>query len=185
MKQEIEQSLVRLSKRGDREAFEALITYWREPMTRLAYKHTPNREDAEDVLQSAFFKAWLNIKGFKGESKFSTWLNTIVRNEARMLARYHGAKHNRMIVLDPSADAPAETVSPEAATINNDRLERLLKAVANIPIAWQAPLVMFWLGYRAQEGAAIIDQSEAAYKSKLFRAQRLFWEKVKRYDIAA
>ena len=69
-------------KQGDMVAFNALIDEYKSMAFTLALKLMKNREDAEEVAQDAFVKAYTNINQFEGKSKFSTWLYTIVYNTA-------------------------------------------------------------------------------------------------------
>ena len=69
-------------KQGDMVAFNALIDEYKAMAFTLALKLMKNREDAEEVAQDAFVKAYKNIGQFEGKSKFSTWLYTIVYNTA-------------------------------------------------------------------------------------------------------
>src|SRR6516225_7773490 len=80
-------SLVHAAKAGDMGAFEELVRRYDRNVFRIAQHITQNREDAEDVVQDAFLKAYQNLPRFQGQSKFYTWLVRIVVNEALMKLR--------------------------------------------------------------------------------------------------
>jgi len=80
-------TLVAATKRGDTQAFEELVLRHRQRVLAVAQRITHNREDAEDVAQESFHKAFLHLDAFQERARFSTWLTRIVMNEAFMLLR--------------------------------------------------------------------------------------------------
>ena len=82
-----DEGLVLATKRGDAEAFGALVLRHRQKVVAMAQRITNNREDAEDVAQESFTKAFLHLDTFQEKSQFSTWLTRIAMNEAFMLLR--------------------------------------------------------------------------------------------------
>ncbi|HEY7615467.1 MAG TPA: sigma-70 family RNA polymerase sigma factor, partial [Terriglobales bacterium] len=82
-----ELALVQAAKAGDVGAFEELVKRYDRNVFRIAQHITQNREDAEDVVQDAFLKAYSNLGQFQGQSKFYTWLVRIAVNEALMKLR--------------------------------------------------------------------------------------------------
>ena len=82
-----ELELVRAAKGGDDSAFEELVRRYDRNVFRIAQHITQNREDAEDVVQEAFLKAYGNLSKFQEQSKFYTWLVRIAVNEALMKLR--------------------------------------------------------------------------------------------------
>jgi RNA polymerase sigma-70 factor (ECF subfamily) len=83
-----ELTLVQAAKRGDDSAFEELVRRYDRNVFRIAQHITQNREDAEDVVQEAFLKAYGNLKQFQEQSKFYTWLVRIAVNEALIRRRH-------------------------------------------------------------------------------------------------
>src|ERR1700759_5802651 len=79
--------LVNAAKAGDMSAFEELVRRYDRNVFRIAQHITQNREDAEDVVQDAFLKAYQNLANFQEQSKFYTWLVRIAVNEALMRLR--------------------------------------------------------------------------------------------------
>lgn len=82
-----ESTLVAAAKHGEIAAFEELVTRYERKIFRLTRNITGNQEDAEDAMQDAFLKAYEHLGGFKGESRFYTWLVRIAVNEALMKLR--------------------------------------------------------------------------------------------------
>src|SRR4029077_1862622 len=84
---ESDSALVAATKCGDTEAFEELVFRHEQRVLAVAQRITNNREDAEDVAQQSFHKAFLHLDDFQEKSRFSTWLTRIAMNEALMLLR--------------------------------------------------------------------------------------------------
>src|SRR5258707_4954861 len=82
-----EMALVQAAKKGDLEAFSELVKRYDRNIFRIAQHITHNEEDAQDVVQEAFLKAYRNLQQFQGNSKFYTWLVRIAVNEALMKLR--------------------------------------------------------------------------------------------------
>jgi RNA polymerase sigma-70 factor (ECF subfamily) len=74
---EAEREAIAASKRGEREAFDVLVARYQRPIYRLCYRYVNNHDDANDLAQEAFLKAWRAISRFRGDSAFSTWLYRI------------------------------------------------------------------------------------------------------------
>src|SRR5580704_5810012 len=82
-----EQDVIARAKGRSKTAFGELVTHYERRVFRLAQNITRNNEDAEDVVQNAFLKAFQNLPGFRGDSRFYTWLVRITVNEALMKIR--------------------------------------------------------------------------------------------------
>ncbi len=93
-----EAALVAKSQAGDSAAFSELVSRYQNKIYRLAKHITQNDEDAEDVLQEAFLKAYEHLDGFQGNSKFYTWIVRIAVNEALMKLRKR--RGDRTVPLD-------------------------------------------------------------------------------------
>src|ERR1700758_2952208 len=108
-----ELELVRRAKRGDDSAFEELVRKYDRNVFRIAQHITQNREDAEDVVQDAFLKAFQNLGQFQGQSKFYTWLVRIAVNEALM--RLRRRRPERMVSLDEDVKTEEDSLPREVA----------------------------------------------------------------------
>lgn len=108
-----ETPLVALARQGDAEAFTTLVKHYERKIYRLAKNITQNDEDAEDVLQEAFLKAYEHLPGFQGNSKFYTWIVRIAVNEALMKLRKR--KGDRFVSLDEPIETGEEEVKREIA----------------------------------------------------------------------
>src|SRR5260221_13857562 len=97
-------ALVARAKTGDARAFELLVERHERMIFSMAQRLTPNREDAEDVVQQSFQKAFIHLKKFEGDSLFSTWLTRIAINEALMLLRRKRGSHEVPIAESTTKD---------------------------------------------------------------------------------
>jgi RNA polymerase sigma-70 factor (ECF subfamily) len=107
---EIERALVDKAKSGSSDAFEQLVERYRARIFRVAYNITRHHEDAEDVMQNTFFKAFNKLLLFRGDSRFSTWLTSIAVNEALM-----GMRRHRHRLIEVSIDESREPADPRVA----------------------------------------------------------------------
>src|SRR5579862_4198465 len=101
-----EEALVMAAKSGNEHAFETLVERYRRRMLAVASRLTHVREDAEDITQQSFQKAFVHLHTFEGESSFSTWLTRITVNEALMLLRR--GRGRREISIDEEPCRPKE-----------------------------------------------------------------------------
>src|SRR5258708_12302892 len=108
-----EQALVARAREGDAAAYGELVGRYERKIFRLAKHITQNDEDAEDVLQETFMKAFEHLPDFQGQSKFYTWIVRISVNESLMKLRKR--KSDRTLPLAHPTDTGAHTVIPQIA----------------------------------------------------------------------
>src|SRR5436309_8233846 len=113
-----EANLVAQARHGNTGAFGELTERYQRNIFRLAQNITQNREDAEDVLQETFLKAYEHLPDFEGNSKFYTWLVRIAVNESLMKLRKR--KSDRTVPLDEPVDTGEDTVVREMAVWEGD-----------------------------------------------------------------
>jgi RNA polymerase sigma-70 factor (ECF subfamily) len=171
--------LVSAAQAGDNRAFEELVRATYTDVYALAYRLTGNEEDARDVVQEAYLRAFKGLKRFRGEAKFSTWMYRITANCAST-AMTKGQKHRHEELEDeaPLADSRPEN-DPEAAGDAELLRQRLNDALEELPPRLRAVVVlrdMYDLPHQA-----IADElgiSEAAAKVRLHRARRRLRERL-------
>jgi len=183
-----DQALVERVRKGDAAAFNDLVNRYERKIYRIAWNITGNREDAEDVLQAAFLKAYSHIDGFQGNSKFYTWLVRIAVNEALMKLRKR--KSDKTVSLDEGIDTGEEVVTREIAVWEGDPEQRYsheeLRAILDEAVASLRPTFRSVFVLRdieelsTEETANILDLSVPAVKSRLLRARLQLREKLTR-----
>src|SRR5258707_4945058 len=108
-----EAPLVARARAGDAQAFTDLVNQYERKIYRLAKHITQNREDAEDVLQETFLKAYEHLDQFQGAARFYTWIVRIAVNQALMKLRKR--KSDRTVSIDEEIDTGEDTVAREIA----------------------------------------------------------------------
>lgn len=184
-----EAPLVERARAGDDSAFAELVNHYDRKVYRIARQITGTDEDAEDVLQEAFLKAYTNLPNFQGQSKFYTWLVRIAVNEALMKLRKR--KSDRTVSLDQELDTGEDAVVREIAVwegnpedqYGQDELKQILDdAVAGLKESFRAVFVLRDIeGLSTEETASTLDISEAAVKSRLLRARLALRERLTKY----
>src|SRR5260370_19617315 len=114
-----DEELVAATKSGDELAFETLVKRHQRRIFALAFRYTRVREDAEDVVQETFQKAFVRLQKFEGKSSFSTWATSIAINQALMLLRTRRALHE--VPVDDSSGDHGTTPGPHLADASLDR----------------------------------------------------------------
>ena len=179
MDQELQ--LIERARNGERAAFDSLVDIYKGKAFALAYNFTGNAEDAKDVLQEAFVKAYLNIKKFRGGSAFYTWFYRILVNQCKDALR---KKQARMKVLvdthepvDEDDESPVEAVEsgpgPGEALLNKEIREKVDKAINMLPENQKMTFILRHMhGMKLAEIAGVIRCSESTAKVHLFRATK-------------
>jgi RNA polymerase sigma-70 factor, ECF subfamily len=184
-----ELALVQAAKGGDIAAFEQLIKKYDRNVFRIAQHITQNREDAEDVVQDAFLKAYQNLKQFQGNSKFYTWLVRIAVNEALMKLRKR--KTSKTVSMDEDVETEDGSVPREVAdwSPNPEQLfgqselsDILAKTIQGLPTGFRTVFVLRDVeGLSTEETAETLGLSVPAVKSRLLRARLQLRERLSRY----
>jgi len=182
-------ALVAAAKTGDAHAFELLVHRHEGRIFLLAQRMTRNREDAEDVVQQSFQKAFIHLKKFAGESLFSTWLTRIAINEALMLLRRKRGSREVPIAESNTED---ETVlpldiadvgtNPEESCLQREQERILSAAVHELTPGMRKAIELRELGELSTgETAQVMGLSVGAVKARVFHGRRKLRQTLKRY----
>ncbi len=181
--------LVDAARGGDVGAFEQLVKRYDRNVFRIAQHITQNREDAEDVVQDAFLKAFQNLGQFQGQSKFYTWLVRIAVNEALM--RLRRRRPERMVSIDEDVKTEEDSIPREIADwapnpeqlYNQGELKEILqKTIQGLPASFRTVFVLRDVeGLSTEETAAALGLSIPAVKSRLLRARLQLRDRLTRY----
>jgi len=174
-----ESVLVSEAKAGNYASFEELVNRYEKKIYRLGMNITGNPEDAEDVLQEAFLKAFEHLRDFREDSRFYTWIVRIAVNQALMKLRKRRA--SREVSMDDSPDDNGDVVvrefadwqpNPEQLYARGELEEILQGAVKSLPPGFRT---VFYLrdveGLSTEETAELLKLSAGAVKARLFRAR--------------
>ena len=174
-----EASIVAQARLGDPGAFTELAERYQRNIFRLAQNITQNREDAEDVLQETFLKAYQHLPEFEGHSKFYTWIVRIAVNEALMKLRKR--KWDKTVWLDEPVSVGEDSVAREIAVWEDNPEQRysqeelrdiLDKAVNGLAAPYRTVFALRDMeGLSTEETAQALELSVPAVKSRLLRAR--------------
>jgi RNA polymerase sigma-70 factor, ECF subfamily len=184
-----ELSLVQAAKKGDLEAFSALVKRYDRNVFRIAQHITHNEEDAQDVVQDAFLKAYQNLDQFQGNSKFYTWLVRIAVNEALMKLRRR--RTDRTVSIDEDVETEEGTMPREVAdwSPNPEQLygqselsDILKKTIQGLPPGFRTVFVLRDVeGLSTEETAEMLGLTIPAVKSRLLRARLQLRERLAKF----
>jgi RNA polymerase sigma factor (sigma-70 family) len=163
-----EETLVERARRGDPDAFEALVRSYQSLAFRTAFVIAGDAADAEEAAQDAFVKAHRALGRFRSGEPFRPWLLTIVANEARNRRRTRGRRAGLAL---RAADPVAQGEDPEAAALAHERRERLLSAVERLREDDREVLACrYFLDLSEEETAAALGVPRGTVKSRTHRA---------------
>jgi RNA polymerase sigma-70 factor (ECF subfamily) len=182
-------ALVARAREGDVAAFEKLVKQYDRQVFRIAQHITQNREDAEDVVQDAFLKAYEKLDQFQGNSKFYTWLVRIAVNESLM--RLRKRRTGKMVSIDEDVttedgsmprDLADWSPDPEQLYGQSELADILRRTIQGLPPGFRVVFVLRDVeGLSTEETAETLGLSIPAVKSRLLRARLQLRERLSRY----
>lgn len=154
---------------GDREAFDALVDRYKKEIFRLAYRFAGNAEDAHDLAQEVFLKAYLSLGAFRGDSTFRTWIYRIAMNLS--------INHVRSAAVARRSDVPVEELDPArsgkvlSSILSGEMSDRLRLAVEALPPKQRETLILkVYQDLKYTEIAEIMGCSVGTSKANFFHA---------------
>jgi RNA polymerase sigma-70 factor (ECF subfamily) len=172
-------ALVAEAKAGSYAAFEELVNRYEKKIYRLGLNLTGNPEDAEDMLQEAFLKAFEHLPEFREDSRFYTWLVRIAINEGLMKLRKR--RSDRSVPIEDAVGEEGEAVpreftdwkpNPEEIYAQTEIEAILQNAAGSLPAGLRAVFLLRDVeGLSTEETAALLNLTEGAVKARLFRAR--------------
>jgi RNA polymerase sigma-70 factor (ECF subfamily) len=169
-----DEELVARSRGGDLDSFNQLVVRWERPIYALAYRVIGREEDARDVAQEAFLRAFRALGGFKGEAKFSSWLYRITLNLCRDWIRRErrtpvSQAPEGVDLIELAAEAtPSETIED---LVSRKELGRAVaKALSTLPEEQRTAIILKeYHGLTFQEIADLLDCPLSTVKTRLYQ----------------
>ena len=159
---------------GDQDAFAEIVYAFQDAVYNLCYRMLNNRTEAEDAAQDAFLKAYNNLGRYDHNRSFKTWVMTIASNHCIDIIR-----KRRMTYVSIDEPIPAtlslasDDPQPEQVTEMNERSARIQELLDHLQEDYRAAVVLrYWYDYSYAEIAEVLDTTESAIKSRLFRARQ-------------
>jgi RNA polymerase sigma-70 factor, ECF subfamily len=168
-----ETQLVERSQAGDRLAFDELVRRHADRLYAVVLRFVADADEAQEVTQETFLRAWRNIGKFELRSQFFTWLYRIGINEAKRRAERRPPP-GRIASIDdtPIENAPDWSDAPEFRAEQGHLRRVLEEAVRALPIKYRTALILRDVeGLSTEEAAEVMELGEAAFKSRLHRAR--------------
>jgi RNA polymerase sigma-70 factor (ECF subfamily) len=165
---------------GDQDAFTELVYTYQDAVYNLCYRLLSERTEAEDAAQEAFLRAYLNLQRYDPSRSFKTWLLTIASNHCidrlrRRRMKWLSIEDETLPGLSLSSDEP----EPEDASIMREQSEAIQSILGELNPEYRAAVVLrYWYDYSYSEIADILDTTESAIKSRLFRARQLLGDRL-------
>ena len=184
-----ERTLVVAARNGDEQAFETLFKRYQRKTFAVVLRYTRVVEDAEDIVQQNFYKAFAHLCQFQGQSSFSTWLTRIAINEALMFLRR--IRLTREVSIDSIGDAAGSpgilekldsNPNPENRCSQREEVRILSKAVRNLRPRLRTAIVLRELReLSTSETACCMGLSVAAVKARIFHGKRKLRQELASY----
>ncbi len=166
---------------GNQDAFADIVYAYQDSVYNLCYRMLGERGEAEDAAQEAFLRAYLNLTRYDAARSFKTWLLSIASNYC--IDRLRRRRLQWMSLDDePVADRLAlhsDDPEPEPATLNKEQSAAIQVLLNDLSPDYRAVVVLrYWYDYSYAEIADIMDTTESAVKSRLFRARQALADKL-------
>ena len=181
-----DEELVARATAGDVDSFNQLVSRWERTIYALAYRTLGREEDARDIVQEAFLRAYRGLRGFKGEAKFSSWLYRITLNLCRDWIR----RERRAPVVQPPegtdavdlADAQAApTESVEDLVARREMSRAVSRAMAELPEEQRTAIMLKeYHGLTFQEIAEMLDCPLSTVKTRLYQGLSVLRRRLER-----
>ena len=179
MTREEESRLVELLRQGDRGAFSELMEAYQKQVYLLALRTVGDPEDAADMTQEAFLRAWRSVGSFRGDSKFSVWLYRLTTNVCIDFLRSRGRKPTVSLTVEnedeetQELDVADERFDPEAQFERAELRRSVQRGLESLPEDYRMILILRELnGLSYAEIGETLQLEEGTVKSRLFRARK-------------
>jgi len=169
-----DRAFVAKARSGDRDAFRALVERHSRALFRLAFRMTGNAQDAEDVVQESFLRAYRQLDRFDERASFGTWIYRIATNCALDLVRLRKRTRPPVAAEEPGDGAPelpSREFSPERMALSGEVRQRLAAAMNELSETERAAFVLrHYEGLRLEEIGKVLECQPGAAKHSVFRA---------------
>lgn len=172
--------LVSAAAAGSREAFDALVVRHQRAVYHLCRRYAANHEEAADLAQDVFVRAFRNLRQFRGESAFKTWLHRIAVNVCLNRVSARAPRLDRMEPLEALDVTSAATGNRDDGLVREEQARAVRAAIAKLPPKQRATLILrVYQEMSHEEIARVLGSSVGACKANLFHALKKLRELLK------
>ncbi|MAS37720.1 MAG: RNA polymerase subunit sigma-24 [Anaerolineaceae bacterium] len=165
---------------GNQDAFAELVNTYQNAVYNLCYRMLGERTEAEDATQEAFLRAFLNMDRYDPARSFKTWVLSIASNHC--IDRLRKRRLTWLSLeepLPPNINLRSDEPEPEQAAIHDERSQAVQALLNNLSTEYRAAVILrYWYDYSYAEIADILDTTESAIKSRLFRARQALADRI-------
>ena len=172
-----DRAYVAKARSGDADAYRVLVERHSRTLFRLAFRMTGNEQDAEDVVQESFLRAYRQLGKFDDRASFGTWLYRIAANCSLDLVRARKRRSEQLVAAepdtreDPIAALPSGDPSPEREALSSEVRERVAAAMQDLSAAERTAFVLrHFEGMCIEEVSRVLECQPGAAKHSVFRA---------------
>ena len=168
-------------QRGNNAALDTLMERHSGALFRFIYRYVLNKEDASDLLQETFVRAYFKRHQFQPRARISTWLYRIALNLCRDRARSRSAKEDRQTesLALPREEIAAATATPADHATMDESMKLLEKAIQSLPDDLRTALILAVLEEKTQEECAqLLGISRKAVETRIYRARKILAERL-------
>lgn len=171
---------VNAAMQGNQDAFAEILYTFQDDVFNLCYRMLGERGEAEDATQEAFLRAYMNLERYDQNRSFKTWVMTIGSNHC-----IDRIRKRRMIETSIDEPTPANLAlssdepQPEYAAVLNEQSQEIQALLEELPEDYRLAVVLrYWYEYSYAEIADVMETTESAIKSRLFRARKMLADSV-------
>jgi RNA polymerase sigma-70 factor (ECF subfamily) len=170
--------IVRQCIEGNTEAFAELVERYQRLVFSVALQYLKDAGRAEDAVQETFTKAYIHLRSYNPDYKFSTWITKIAYHCCIDMLR----KQRETNPLDEALETADKTITPEEAVVSRDRVKKLETLINQLEPKYRQPLMLFHAsGLKYEEIAEILKQPMSIVKNRIYRARKMLKEALKDY----
>lgn len=181
----VEGRLVRLSRKGDMQAFEDLVDMYKDKIYHLAYRMLNYSIEAEDVVQDTFLRVYLNLDRYDENQKFSTWIYRIATNLCIDRLRKRKPSYSLDAEMPESEGAdwytllPANQGTPEQEVVLSETQEQIRKAISTLPEKYKSVVILRYLhDMSLQEISDVLNMPVTTVKTRVHRGREYLRKKL-------
>ncbi len=170
---ELDPAVIEQARRGDTQAFSQIVQRYQAPVYNLAYRMLGNSADAEDAAQETFLRVFAQLKRYRPEQKFATWLLSIAAHYCIDRLRRRKFQWLSLDTETIQETLPASTPDPEETAFTHEREAQVQQLVQKLSPSSRAVVILkYWNDLEVDEIAAMTGDSVSSVKVKLFRARQ-------------